>query len=436
METAAIPDQRTFLDSCLVEPLQDEIFIFRGRQFIKTTWNGLSVIKDKTTGYYQASKACKDNGKRINDWLRNKDTQEYLNSASHECGMEIECDFTDAGIPASGLLYKINIDGKDLADGFGEIQGYYIHPDLFHDVCYWANKPYAVKVSRLMNLINERNRLLNQTLEQTIHRYEEEISKLKQEQEITKEELRKKEELIKDLTYPFDETKNKPMIYALPVGESHFQLRVDNNPNGNKGLRCFHLFNPSDVVAKVKQELSLDGLIQSSNGKRLISNDQLNHVFSLIEKIKENTNVQLPSPDERDDFIDKRLKKYRSMKMNAMIEGLIYEMEEIKKHQNFIPWKLIPRGLMDQQGEQKRDNGIDAVEFDENSNVKTIIQIKHHRGNYLRRDELQSFLNKCQQDRYKSVQKKLFIHRCKLSQSLRKELEEIGIEIIINETSD
>ena len=172
------------------------------------------------------------------------------------------------------------------------------------------------------------------------------------------------------------------------------------------------------------------------NGKRLISNDQLNHVFSLIEKIKENTNVQLPSPDERDDFIDKRLKKYRSMKMNAMIEGLIYEMEEIKKHQNFIPWKLIPRGLMDQQGEQKRDNGIDAVEFDENSNVKTIIQIKHHRGNYLRRDELQSFLNKCQQDRYKSVQKKLFIHRCKLSQSLRKEIEEIGIEIIINETSD
>lgn len=112
--------------------------------------------------------SCKDNGKRINDWLSNKETQEYLNAVSHEYKCQIEYDCTDAGIPAPGLLYRIDVSGKDLANGYAELQGYYIHPDLFHDVCYWANKPYAVKVSRLMNLINERNRLLNQTLEQTI----------------------------------------------------------------------------------------------------------------------------------------------------------------------------------------------------------------------------------------------------------------------------
>lgn len=243
-----------------------------------------------------------------------------------------------------------------------------------------------------MNNINEK---LNKELED-----------LRCQHEIIKEELDKKVKLIGELTSPFDKTKNKPLIYASPVNETHFQLRIDNNPNGDKGLRCVHLFNPSDVTSKVKQELRLEGLLMSSNGKLLISTDQLDYVFSLIERIKNNSDVSMPSSNERNEFIDKQLKKYRAMKLNAMVEGLIYEMEEIKKHLEFIPWKLIPNGLINKNGEQKRNNGIDAVEFDENLKVKTIVQIKHHRGGYLRRDELQSFLNKCQQDRYKSIQKK------------------------------
>lgn len=117
----------------LSSSLQDENFIPNDHTFRKTTWNGLAVIKDELTGYYQASKACKDNGKRINDWLSNKETQEYLNAVSHEYKCQIEYDCTDAGIPAPGLLYRIDVSGKDLANGYAELQGYYIHPDLFHD---------------------------------------------------------------------------------------------------------------------------------------------------------------------------------------------------------------------------------------------------------------------------------------------------------------
>ena len=83
--------------------------------------------------------------------------------------MKIFGEIPDARIPASGLIYQILPGGNEITLSH-IVQGYYIHPDLFHDVCYWANKPYAVKVSRLMNLINERNRLLNQTLEKSLSR--------------------------------------------------------------------------------------------------------------------------------------------------------------------------------------------------------------------------------------------------------------------------
>ena len=84
--------------------------------------------------------------------------------------MKIFGEIPDTRIRVSGLIYRIK-PGKSMNMNISEtneVQGYYIHPDLFHDVCYWANKPYAVKVSRLMNLINERNRLLNQTLEKSL----------------------------------------------------------------------------------------------------------------------------------------------------------------------------------------------------------------------------------------------------------------------------
>ena len=93
-------------------------------------------MDNELTGYYQASKACKDNGKRINNWLSNKETQEYLNAVSHEYKRPIKYVCTDARIRAPGLLYKIDVSGKDLANGYAELQGYYIHPDLFHDVYF------------------------------------------------------------------------------------------------------------------------------------------------------------------------------------------------------------------------------------------------------------------------------------------------------------
>ena len=284
--------------------VQDEAFIFRGRRFVKTTWNGLAVIKDELTGYYQASKACKDNGKRINNWLRNKDTQDYLNAASVEYGMEIFNDLLDARIRASSLIYKIK-PGKDINTDVretNELQGYYIHPDLFHDVCYWANKPYAVKVSRLMNLINERNRLLNQTLEQTIAQYEEEIAKLKQEntqledavleQTLDREFLSfdnsKLQAQVQDLNTPINQSIQPSSIYASPVGDSHFQLRYSKETISKhskiKNLKHIELINAKDVLEMTRKELRKNNETSKLNGKVVLPTSKLDQTFSLIKE--------------------------------------------------------------------------------------------------------------------------------------------------------
>lgn len=147
-----------------------------------------------------------------------------------------------------------------------ELQGYYIHPDLFHDVCYWANKPYAVKVSRLMNIINEHNRLLKQTLEQTIARYEAENTRLKQEktelEDVVLEQTLDKEFLsfdnsklqaqVEDLNTPINQSIQPSSIYASPVGDSHFQLRFSketiSDSSNIKNLKHVEMVNAKDVL--------------------------------------------------------------------------------------------------------------------------------------------------------------------------------------------
>ena len=52
-----------------------EIINVNGRSFRRTTWNEIAVIQDVETGYFQASKICKDNGKKLKHWLENNQFQ-------------------------------------------------------------------------------------------------------------------------------------------------------------------------------------------------------------------------------------------------------------------------------------------------------------------------------------------------------------------------
>ena len=428
-------------------PVQDEAFIFRGRRFVKTTWNGLAVIKDELTGYYQASKACKDNGKRINDWLSNKETQEYLNAVSYEYKCPIEYKCTDAENPAPGLLYKIDVAGKDLANGYAELQGYYIHPDLFHDVCYWANKSYAVKVSRLMNLMNERNRLLNQTLEQIIVQYEEEIAKLKQENSNLENQLLDKtmdyeflsydnsklQAQVKDLNTPINQSIQPSSIYASPVGDSHFQLRYSKETISKhskiKNLHHVEMINAKDVLEMTRKELRKNNETSKLNGKVVLPTSKLDQTFSLIDEIKQGK-IKLPTKEEINSFIDKSILDLYSKKLTPQVKGKIFELEQLKQG-NYIPWNLLPKSFLEGNNEQSRDCGIDGLKFNENS-IEEIVQIKYHnKPSYLNFNEIKMFMIKVQQERYRNIKKRLVLHGCKVGKQLKAKMNKLGITIEI-----
>ena len=429
--------------------LKDKEVIFRGRRFIQTTWNGISVIRDLETGYYQASKACLDNHKEIKHWRENKGTQEYLEVTSLEYKLDIVGEVPEVGKATSSLMYRI-LPGyqKDLSIQItNEIQGYYIHPNLFHDVCYWANKPYAVKVSRLMNLINERNRLLNQTLEQTIAQLQAENNRLKQEksdlEDIVLEQTLDKEFLsydnsklqaqVKDLNSPINQSIQPSSIYASPVGKNHFQLRFSKETISKhskiKNLHHVEMINAKDVLEMTRKELKKNNETSKLNGKVVLPTSKLDQTFNLIDEIKQGK-IKLPTKEEINSFIDKSIIDLHSRKLTPQVKGKMFELNQLKNG-NYIPWNLLPKSFLEGNNEQSRDCGIDGIKFNETS-IEEIVQIKYHnKPSYLNFNEIKMFMIKAQQERYGNIKKRLVLHGCKLGKQFKAKMNELGIAIEI-----
>lgn len=171
--------------------------------FTRTDYNGISVLVD-SNGYYSASKICKDNKKRFTNWLRNERTRALLDTYSRNLCISISAsdESTDPDASSSNLdktasnpdarfsvpgknslflMYKRTTGGDDVQLSH-ELQGWYIHPKLVHHLAEWANLEYAIKVSEIMDLINERLHLLNTSLQ-------EEIYTLKQENQTLQERV-------------------------------------------------------------------------------------------------------------------------------------------------------------------------------------------------------------------------------------------------------
>ena len=77
-------------------PSNSNLINSNGHQFIQTTWNGISVIRDTETGYYYANKMARDNGKQIKNLIVTKDYEEEKQAISEV-----------ARIPATSLSYEI-----------------------------------------------------------------------------------------------------------------------------------------------------------------------------------------------------------------------------------------------------------------------------------------------------------------------------------------
>ena len=189
--------------------------ISNGEKFIRTDYNGISVIID-SNGYYNASKICKDNKKEFKNISRNDYWTDYLDELVYTLRIE----------PVELIKEKLKYSK--------EVRGTYIHPKLVNFLCFHVNNSYAIKVSEIMDLMNERIHINNSNLE-------EEIDKLKKENE-----------KLEKLAVP--EGTNTKLLRILKIRDNKYKITADSyrsdkafEKNGFKVIHKFILASSMNV---------------------------------------------------------------------------------------------------------------------------------------------------------------------------------------------
>ena len=159
--------------------MEKQELISNGEKFIKSTYNGVSVIVDEN-GYYNASKICRDNKTKFMYWKKNDRTKKILQIYSKKLGKSIEMGGLHLHTTELPLILNKNICYNN------ETRGFYIHFKLVNDICNWCNLEYAIKINDIMDMIDEESKLRNITIENKMEEMRDVINSLKNEIEENK----------------------------------------------------------------------------------------------------------------------------------------------------------------------------------------------------------------------------------------------------------
>ena len=200
--------------------------ISNGEKFIRTDYNGISVIID-SNGYYNASKICSDNKTQFSFITRNNYWNEYL---SKLMGV---CEIAETELIKEKLKYS------------NDVKGYYIHPKLVNWLCIHVNLEYSIKVSEIMDLMNERIHINNSNLENEI------------------DKLKKENEKLEKLAVP--EGTNTKLLRILKIRDNKYKITADsyrsNKSFEKNGFKVIHKFILASSM-NVRQVLRESGQVK------------------------------------------------------------------------------------------------------------------------------------------------------------------------------
>ena len=150
-----------------------------GEVFEIGSYHNISILIRKSDGYVNATKLCEqfktksDKPKRFRDIFENASWTEFYDEF---------CEEYQNILPATFPAGKKFIE--DTANQYSKkLRGYYIHPKLINYVAMWASPKYAVYVSRIMDLLNERIKITNEDQTGLIRQLQDEINELKAQNE-------------------------------------------------------------------------------------------------------------------------------------------------------------------------------------------------------------------------------------------------------------
>lgn len=213
--------------------MNSNVITYNGEVFTRTDYNGISVLVDQD-GYYNGSKICKDNGVRFNNVSRANYWIEY----------------TEALRGVRDLAQAPLV--KDRTTLPNEIRGYYVHPKLVNWLCMHLDCIYAIKVSEIMDLVNEQIHLKCSSLEEEIHSVREKNKKLKEDND-----------RLNKLAVP-DGTNNR-LLRVLQIGDNRYKVSADSYRKkfAYPIVKTFILASAlaGEASMHIRKELSEDGII-------------------------------------------------------------------------------------------------------------------------------------------------------------------------------
>ena len=263
------------LNNIVIEQIKDNYY--RG-EFL-----GLNLVIDKNTGYFNASKLCRDGKKEFKDWLKNKKTKELMKYISKIHPPE--------NSPVGG--YKIKTGHKSVESN--EIAGTYVCKELILDIASWISPEFYLKCNGI---------IMNHAEAEFKIKYENQLMekdfKLKEKDSEIKEKDCKIDELIRKLEV--DRIKMEQKIDQLIMKQE--QEREENNTKHEELID-----NLEDIKDKLDRSLP-DRNIDPED-------DDLVHYYMLLRN-KQNTKEYLLLRGQ-DKHIES-LKKKHSASFNVIID--------------------------------------------------------------------------------------------------------------------
>jgi hypothetical protein len=149
---------------------QCKLFLEDGTEF---------TIPLREDGYIYATALCKASGKRINNWLRIKETQEFIK--------KLEIPVTHESVTENKQVIEVYYGGNEKYS-----QGTWIHPDLGLQLAQWCSTNFSLQVSKWMKelIFTDKVELTNEKSNNDI------VNELAERLKKVEEELKEKDKII------------------------------------------------------------------------------------------------------------------------------------------------------------------------------------------------------------------------------------------------
>ena len=139
-------------------------FESNGEVFEIGSYHGISILIRKSDGFVNATKLCNQFEKDIRQIIRTSSWKEFYQVFCEEFGTRVDL---------HGFIYE-------LAEGYTKkCAGQYFHPKLINYIIFRSSPKYAIYVSKIMDLLNERIQITNEDQNELIKNLQREIKKLK-----------------------------------------------------------------------------------------------------------------------------------------------------------------------------------------------------------------------------------------------------------------